>query len=430
MSLDESENPYRVESVESASPDHGHRLLVVVLSVLSMLGAFSIDAYLPAFLNIEQNLGITRDQVQFTLSIYLLTFAFMMLFHGTLSDSFGRRPVILWSITGYALGSTAAVFAPNLWWLLAARALQGLSAGAGSVVGRAIIRDLYPGNAGQKMMAHVMMVFSLAPAIAPVVGGWLLKFYGWRAIFVFLSIVSFTTLAVCFRVLKESLPQESRVPLHLGSLLRRYWQVGSHGVFLLQAVGLGMGFAGFSLYISTAPDFLIHVLHLKETDFAWLFIPIIVGMMSGSWLSARMAETVAPARQIRLAYMIMGSAAAANFIYLSLCQPSVPWALLPGGVYMFGLAMGSPAMTLQVLDLFPAVRGLCASLQGFIQMLLFALMSAIAAPIVVKDIPHLPIKLGTAVLVGWALSLGFWWAGSRSAARDAARAEADLGAAS
>lgn len=417
MSTAESENPYAVESAEPVESRKGHGLLVVILSVLSMLGAFSIDAYLPAFLDIEKSLGISHDQVQSTLSVYLLTFAVMMLFHGTLSDSYGRRPVILWSITGYALGATAAVFAPNLWFLLAARALQGLSAGAGSVVGRAIIRDMYPGRAGQRMMAHVMMVFSLAPAIAPVVGGLILKFYGWRAIFIFLSLVSFTTLAVCFRVLKESLPKEARVPLHLGSLLQRYWDVGSDGVFLMQAIGLGFGFAGFSLYISTAPYFLMEVLGLKETDFAWLFIPIVVGMMTGSWWSARMAESVPAARQIRLSYLIMGSAAVVNFLYLSFFKPTVPWALLPGGVYMFGLALGSPAMTLQVLDLFPAARGLCASLQGFIQMLLFALMSSIAAPIVVQDIPHLPIKLGAAVLIGWALSLGFWWAGCRRAAQ-------------
>lgn len=389
-----------------------HRLLVCILSVLSMLGAFSIDAYLPAFHAIQENLAVSRDAVQQTLAVYLYTFAFMMLFHGTLSDSFGRRPVILWAVAGYAAGSVGVALAPSLGWLLAFRALQGLSAGAGSVVGRAIIRDLYPGADGQRMMAHVMMVFSLAPAIAPVVGGWLLKLYGWRAIFVFLAGVSTLTLLVCLRALPESLARKDRQPLHLGHLVANYWRVISHREFLLQATGLGLGFAGFSLYISTAPDFLMGVLGLQETSFAWLFVPIIIGMSTGSWWSARMAGKVPPGRQIALAYLIMAAAAVVNFTYLWFCKPAVPWALLPGMVYMFGLALGSPAMTLQVLDLFPTMRGLAASLQGFIQMALFALVSGLAAPRVVADLATLPQKLAWAVVAGLAASWLLWKLGT------------------
>ena len=194
--------------------------LVWILSGLSMLGAFSIDAYLPSFGDIGASLHVDREHVQQTLSIYLFTFAFMMLFYGTLSDTFGRRRVILWAVGGYVAGSFGAMCAPSFYWLLGFRALQGLSAGAGSVVGRAVIRDLFPGQMGQKVMSYVTMVFSLAPAVAPVVGGWLQVWYGWRAVFAFLSVASLAMGIAAWKILPESLAVEDRSPLHLGSMVR------------------------------------------------------------------------------------------------------------------------------------------------------------------------------------------------------------------
>ena len=383
--------------------------LVWILSGLSMLGAFSIDAYLPSFIDIGKSLHVDREHVQQTLSVYLFTFAFMMLFYGTLSDTFGRRRVILWAVGGYVAGSVGAMCAPSFYWLLGFRALQGLSAGAGSVVGRAVIRDLFPDQMGQKVMAYVTMVFSLAPAVAPVVGGWLQVWYGWRAVFAFLSLASLAMGIAAWKILPESLAIKDRAPLHLRSMIRSYWQVATHGDFLLQSLGYGLGFAGFSLYISTGSDFVMNVLHLPETAFAWLFIPLIVGMSLGSALSARLAMKFPPARLIWISYGVMAAATIVNLLYANLCTPAVPWAVLPGMVYMFGLALGSPAMTLRTMDLFPAAKGLAASLQGFVQMMLFALMSAIVAPLVLGDIR----KLALSVAISWVLSIVCWWLGTR-----------------
>jgi len=383
--------------------------LVWILSGLAMLGAFSIDAYLPSFHAIELDLHVDRVAVQWTLSIYLCTFALMMLFYGTLSDTFGRRPVILTAVAGYVLGSIGAMCAPSFGWLLAFRGVQGLSAGAGSVVGQAVIRDLHPGQMGQRIMSYVSMVFSLAPAIAPVVGGELQVWFGWRSVFAFLSLASLAMWLAAWRILPESLPSAKRVPLHLGTILKGYRQVASHGDFMLQAFGSGLRFAGFSLYISTGSDFVMNVLHRPETEFAWLFIPIIIGMSTGSALSARLAMKYPPARLVWISYIVMAVAMVANLLYANLCVPSVPWAVLPGMVYMFGLALGTPAMTLRTMDLFPEAKGMAASLQGFIQMLLFAGMSVIVAPFVLGDIR----KLALAVAGGWGLSIVLWWIGTR-----------------
>jgi DHA1 family bicyclomycin/chloramphenicol resistance-like MFS transporter len=376
-----------------------------------MLGAFSIDAYLPSFHAIGVDLKVDRVAVQQTLTIYLSTFAFMMLFYGTLSDTFGRRRVILWSVLGYTVGSACAGLAPSLGWLLAARALQGLSVGAGSVVGRAVVRDLYPGHEGQKMMAYVMMVFSLAPAVAPVVGGWLEVWFGWRSVFVFLTLASLLILIASFKWLPESLPKEQRQPLHLGTILRTYWQVGSHFSFVFQALGIALMFAGFSVYISTAPEFVMHILKLPETAFAWLFVPIIIGMSSGSWLSAKLSARVDPDKLIWRAYAITGGAAAVNIAYAHLFKSQVPWAVIPPMIYMFGLALASAAMALRVMDLFPNSRGMAASLQGFVQMMLFAAVAGTIAPLVLGSATRLAICL----LAGWGLSAACWWLGTRKA---------------
>src|SRR5690349_1225937 len=190
------------------------RLLTVILACLGMVGALAIDTYLPSIPAIGRAFEVGPVAVQQTLSVFLFTFAFMMLFHGTLSDSFGRRPVILIALVIYTLGSVGAALAPSFGWLLAFRAMQGLAAGAGSVIGQAIVQDRFSGAQAQKMMSHIMMVFGLAPAIAPVLGGWLHVHFGWRATFWFLALFGALMLLVCWRLLPESLPREKRHAFH------------------------------------------------------------------------------------------------------------------------------------------------------------------------------------------------------------------------
>jgi DHA1 family bicyclomycin/chloramphenicol resistance-like MFS transporter len=146
----------------------------VLLALLAMLGPFSIDTYLPAFSGIQQSLDATPVQMQQTLSAYLFGFAFMSLFHGAISDSFGRRPVVLWGLAAFALASAGCALSQTIGQLVLFRAIQGLSTGAGIVVSRAIIRDMFAPSEAQKIMSQVTIFFGVAPAIAPMVGGWML----------------------------------------------------------------------------------------------------------------------------------------------------------------------------------------------------------------------------------------------------------------
>ena len=163
--------------------------LAVLLACLGMLGPFSIDTYLPAFTGIADSLGATPVQMQQTLSAYLFGFAVMNLFHGALSDSFGRRPVVLSGVALFTLASIGCALSQSIGALVFFRAVQGMSAGAGVVVSRAIIRDMFPPADAQRVMSQVTIYFGVAPAVAPMVGGFLFVHADWHSIFWFLATV-------------------------------------------------------------------------------------------------------------------------------------------------------------------------------------------------------------------------------------------------
>ena len=381
-----------------------HTLLTLILAGLTMVGPLAIDTYLPSFPAIAHTFDASPLLIQQTLSAFLFTFAFMMLFYGTLSDSFGRRPVILVSLLLYVLASVGAASAPSFGWLLACRVLQGLAAGAGSVVGRAIVQDRFSGAAAQKILSQIMMVFGLAPAIAPVLGGWLQVSFGWRSIFWFLAGFGILMFGVVQRFLPESLPARNRHPFHLGAIAANYWKVLCHRQFLLLSIAVGTSFGGFALYIGSAAYFVINILHLPETAFAWLFIPLISGMVVGSALAGKFAHRYAQVRLIWSGYALMLLAALVNIAYNFYFAAMVPWAVMPLFLYSFALAIAMPPMTLIALNHFPNNSGLASSLQSFIQMLLFALVSGLVAPLLFDS----ALKLACGVMAGLVLSLGCW----------------------
>ncbi|MBQ5940845.1 multidrug effflux MFS transporter [Massilia sp. AB1] len=387
------------------------RLMTVILACLGMIGALAIDTYLPSMPAIGVEFGVGPVAVQQTLSVFLFCFAFMMLFYGTLSDSFGRRPVILAALTVYTLASIGAAFAPTFGALLACRALQGLSAGAGSVIGQAIVQDRFAGPQAQKIMSHIMMVFGLAPAIAPVLGGWLHVSFGWRSTFIFLAIFGTAMILLCLRLLPESLPREKRQVFHPVTIGRNYLMVLRRPQFVLLSLAVGMAFGGLSLYIGSAANFVMEILGLPETAFAWMFIPLIGGMVIGSAWGGKRASWLPPARLMWIGYAVMGLAAVLNVGYNALFPAAVPWAVLPLFVYTFGLAVAMPAIQLTAMGLFPDNRGLAASMVGFIQMMSFALVSGLVAPLLFES----AFKLALGVAVGLVLSFIAWRASVRAA---------------
>ena len=363
--------------------------LAALLAVLGMLGPFSIDTYIPAFSGMATSLGATPVEMQQTLSAYLFGFAFMNLFHGALADSFGRRPVVLWGVAMFTLASAGCALSQSVGQLVFFRAMQGLSTGAGIVVSRAVIRDMFAPAQAQQVMSQVTIYFGVAPALAPIVGGWLFVHLGWHSIFWFLTGVGVVLWTLNYKFLPETLQAEARQRFEVRHLFRGYWQLGSSPRFLLLALASGIPFNGMFLYVLSAPAFLGDHLALQPTEFFWFFLLTISGIMSGAWLSGRLAGKIPPKRQIRHGFVIMLVISVLNLVANLLFTAHVYWALFPIAVFSFGWALMVPVVTLLVLDLYPERRGMASSLQAFIGSTANGLVAGVVAPLVMHSTPAL-----------------------------------------
>jgi MFS transporter, DHA1 family, multidrug resistance protein len=359
--------------------------LALLLACLGMLGPFSIDTYLPAFSGIAQSIGATPVQMQQTLSAYLAGFAVMNLFHGALSDSVGRRPVVLVGIGVFTLASIGCALSDHITTLVFWRAVQGLSAGAGMVVSRAVIRDLYPPADAQKVMSQVTLFFGVAPAIAPLIGGLLFVSLDWHAIFWFLALIGLALWLGIWRFLPETLHIEQRQTFSAANLMRGYVQLGANPRFLALALASGVPFNGMFLYVLASPVFLGEHLGLGPTQFFWLFVLTIGGIMGGAWLSGRLAGRKLPRHQVRQGFLIMITVSVVNVVLNLAFTPAAWWALWPISLFAFGWAITAPVVTLMVLDLVPERRGMASSLQAFVASLANAVTAGAIAPLVMHS---------------------------------------------
>lgn len=380
--------------------------LAALLAALAMLGPFAIDTYLPAFEGIAADIGASAVAMQQTLSAYLLGFSAMMLLHGALSDSFGRRPIILINIAVFGLASVLCATAQDIGTLIAGRVLQGMSCGAGVVVGRAIVRDLFTASDAQRLMSQITLFFGVAPAIAPIIGGWLFELIGWRAIFVFLAIVSTALWVLTWFEMPETLPPSRRQQFRPASLMHGYWSVLSDKRFLLLSFASGVPFNAMFIFILAAPTFLGHHLGLPPTRFFWLFLGTIAGMMAGAWTSGRLAGRIVREQQIRIGFTLMLAATLAN-VALHLFVQARLWTVIPLiTLSAYGWSMLTPCVTLLVLDRFPDRLGMASSLQAFISSLTNAAVAGVLAPLVMGTVTGLSIAaslLGFAGLTSWKL---------------------------
>jgi DHA1 family bicyclomycin/chloramphenicol resistance-like MFS transporter len=380
--------------------------LALLLAGLSMLGPFAIDTYLPAFAGIASSLSATPVQMQQTLSAYLFGFAAMNLFHGALADSFGRRPVVLAGIAVFTAASVGCALSSSIAELVAYRALQGLSAGAGMVVARVIVRDLYTPVDAQRMLSQVTIWFGVAPAVAPLFGGLLFEWVGWRSIFWLLTGLGALLWLVIWRWLPETLVPAQAQRFMPAPLLRGYAQMLSSGRFLALSVASGIPFNGMFLYVLSAPMFLGVHLQLAPTQFFWFFVVTVSGVMGGAWASGRLAGRVTPRTQVRWGYRIMLAVALLNVVLNLVLSPHPAWAIVPVALYAFGWSMMTPVVTLLLLDLVPDRRGMASSVQSSLGSVANGLVAGVVAPLVM----HSPLALAvTALALGASGLLAWTW---------------------
>jgi DHA1 family bicyclomycin/chloramphenicol resistance-like MFS transporter len=376
-------------------------LVPVILAGLSMLGPFSIDTPFPAFPAMGDDLSASSAEMQLVVSSYLIAFGLMSPFHGPLSDALGRRPVIIGGVAVYAAASIGCALSTDLAMLLVFRVLQGLSAGGGVIVSRTVIRDVFDGAEAQRLMSRVMMIFGLAPAVAPVVGGLLLQLGAWPVIFWFLTGVGFVLVTVVAVFLPETHPPELRVPLRVRSLVGSLVGVSRSSRFHQVAWTAALSFAGQFLYIGAASIFVVELLGKGELDYWIVFVPMIAGVMLGATASSRAAGRLSGPTLVSGALAVSVVGALVNVVLaLPPTTGELPWAVVGPALIAIGTAAAYPALQLMLLDMFPTGRGAAVSVFTFFTLLLNGVAATALAPLVTRSVLSLALASTAFVVAG------------------------------
>jgi MFS transporter, DHA1 family, multidrug resistance protein len=373
---------------------------VYVLAGLAALAPFAIDTYLPAFHAMGNALGASDLHIQQSLAVYLLPYAIMTLWHGAISDEIGRIATIKWGLGVFVLASIGCAFAPNVETLWFFRALQGASGGAGNTVARAMVRDLFEGAQAQRVMATIQMLFGIAPAIAPIIGGFLLGFH-WQAIFIFLAIYAAISLWAAVTFLPETMPPEKRLKFTAHNVIKSYKIIFGDAEFVKLCIASGANFSAFFVYVLGSPIFLGKLLGLTPQQYGYLFIPTVTGMVLGSYLARRAAGVYRSRQAIKIAYVWMGVMVLLN---VGVCYflPARPiYNILPVALFNIGMALAMPILSLAALDRHSKIRGTAASGQAFIQMLLSTVSAGLIVPLVWGSVLGLAAAMLTYLLIGW-----------------------------
>jgi DHA1 family bicyclomycin/chloramphenicol resistance-like MFS transporter len=379
----------------------------LILGALAMFGPFAIDTLFPAFPDVARDFGVSAFAMQQTISAYLIAYALTSVLHGPLSDAWGRKPILLAGTALFALASVGCALSTNLEQLLAFRALQGVSAGVGLIVGRAIVRDCFDGDAAQRLLSGVTMTFSIAPAIAPIIGGWIIAWLPWPAIFWFLTVFSVLLLVVTALWLPETHAVEQRRPFRPIHLWTTNRMMLANPEFVRLAFAGGFNFAALFLYIASAPAFVLDILKLNAQQFGWFFVPTIAGISLGAFVSGRLAGRLNGTQSIQLGFAICAAAALFNLAYtVSVDSPVLPWAVMPMALNAFGIAIVFPILTLALLDMYPLQRGAVSSLQAVISLSVNATVAGLISPWISASPLALAVVAASSTLIAWLIWRG------------------------
>lgn len=375
-------------------------ILSFVLASLAALAPFAIDTYLPAFQVMGSELNASDVHIQQSLTFYLMPYALMTLFHGAISDAIGRITTIKWGLSIFILASIGCAFAPNVETLWFFRALQGASGGAGNTVARAMVRDLFEGPQAQRVMATVQMLFGIAPAVAPIIGGLLLGIH-WQMIFLFLALYALLSLMAAMKYLPETMPVEKRLPLSVQQVIVSYKQIFGDKEFRYIVLASAANFSAFFVYVLASPIFLLKHLGLSAQQFGWMFIPTVCGMIIGSYLAKYAAGRFSYQQAVKFAYAWMTFVVLLNLVICYTLPISPFFNILPIALFNIGMALAMPVLSLASLDRHPKIRGTAASGQAFMQMLL----STVSAGLIVPLVWYAPVGLAWAMagylMLGW-----------------------------
>jgi len=355
---------------------HSSLRIVFILGLLAMLMPLSIDMYLPALPVIAQQFGVPAGSAQMTLSTYILGFALGQLLYGPMADSIGRKPMILGGTLIFAAAASACALAQSIDQLITLRFFHGLAAAAASVVINALMRDIYPKEEFSRMMSFVMLVTTVAPLLAPMIGGAVLVWLSWHAIFWILAIAALLASLMIFFFISETLPVERRQPFHIRTTLGNFATLFRHKRVLSYMLASGFSFAGMFSFLSAGPFVYIELNHVLPQNFGYYFALNIVFLFIMTIINGRFVRRVGALRMFRAGLWIQF--VMALWMVLSAAFDVGFWALVVGVAAFVGCVslVASNAMAV-ILDEFPHMAGTASSLAGTFRFGIGAIVGAL-----------------------------------------------------
>ncbi|MHA4977700.1 multidrug effflux MFS transporter [Pseudomonas extremorientalis] len=379
--------------------------LALLLGLITAVGPFAIDIYLPALPTLGASLHASPARVQMSLTVFFVIVGVCQLFYGPVSDVFGRKPPIYAGLVIFAVASVGCALAPTIETLIAFRALQAFGACAGMVIPRAIVRDLYTGHEAAKLMSLLMLVMSVSPILAPLAGSLVISLWSWREVFAVLAVLALACLVMTIVQLPETHPAERRLGKTLGSAFSSYGALLRDPVFIGLSVVCGFGLATFFVFIGSAPFVYIEHYGLTPTQFSLAFALNAASFFAMSQLTARLSA------RFGLAPLILWSVAAVAAVMAVLAVTTL-WvdslaltmALLCIGFGFLGLLL--PAAGVLSLEDHGAVAGSASALLGAIQMIIGALSMTLIG--VFADHTPAPMLIGIALCAIAAVFTTVW----------------------
>lgn len=383
--------------------------MIIMLGVFTAFAPLSIDLYLPGMPAMEADFGVSAGLVQQSLSLFFVGLAGGQLLYGPLADRFGRRyPLLAGSLIYLAAGLLCAL-APSIEWLLAGRLLQGFGAAAGPVIARAIVRDVYAGRRAAQVMSFVILVMTLAPLIAPVVGGWLTTALGWRANFWALVAFAVICLVMLLMALPETHPAERRPRTALRHLFAGYLPILRDRAALAYLGAGGMAFAALFAYVAGSPFVYTRVFGVAESNFGYFFALNVIGLLIGNLVNSRLVMHFGQQIMLTAGVLVMATASV-SMLVMALAGITEQWLITPALFVALGTVGIIAANTVSgLLDRHPRHAGAASALFGVAQFGLGALSAVGVGLVSVGPLLTMTLVMAAAALVATASVIALWW---------------------
>jgi len=347
------------------------------IAALVALGPLSTDMYLPALPGMATEFATDTGHIQLTLSLFMAGFAIAQIIYGPLSDRFGRKPVLQFGLMLFVISTIGCALSNDIDSLIILRFLQALGGSAGPVLGRAMVRDIHgPKNSG-RVLSHIASAMALAPAVAPIVGGFMFITWGWASIFWLLASFGILGSLLLHFKIAESSPEEFRHPKSVTTILSNYKSLFKDKKYLGYTLTCTLSFAGLFSYLSGSSFVIIGYFSMSEVVYGMLFGLVVLGYISGTLLGGKLSRSLGYRNLVALGSVICLISGLLMLLFTLINLQHVAAIVVPMMFFMMGVGLVMPQSMAGALANYPHMAGSASGMLGFIQMTTAALAGII-----------------------------------------------------